>query len=122
MERIYRKRMTIEWGQDECPPMIKTTEEYNNLAERIMWNDEAWLEDFLKLCEHFYQSNPTGGNLHIVLDEGNIEDQSIAWCSGLCCGLNNQEGADIACLMQLMTLPQRKKVIEAYPYKQPKEG
>lgn len=28
----------------------------------------------------FMEANPTGGNLHIVMEDGNLEDHHIQWC------------------------------------------
>ena len=33
-----------------------------------------------KLAERVYEFSCVGGNLHIVLDDWNIEDENIAWC------------------------------------------
>lgn len=94
------------------PPVIKTVEEYNDLAYRIRRNDKSWFGDFSKLVNHYYLNEgcACGGLLHIVLDDGNITKESISWCAGLCCGLQDEEGGDIANLMSLMTWKQRKRV------------
>lgn len=28
----------------------------------------------------YYENNPTWGNLHIVMEDGNLEDNHIQWC------------------------------------------
>ena len=39
-----------------------------------------------KLIWYYYNDldNPSGGNLHIVLDDGNIEHANIMWCRDKC--------------------------------------
>ena len=32
------------------------------------------------LIDAIYDQHPSGGPLHIVLDDGNIDDDSINWC------------------------------------------
>jgi hypothetical protein len=34
----------------------------------------------LVLVEAVYEHAPTGGYLHIVLDDNNIEDENVEWC------------------------------------------
>lgn len=114
MKRIWKPRN--DWGQSERPPLIETVEEYNDLVRAITKNREIWFDEFVKLCWHYYQSNPTGGNLHAVLDDGNLEDTNLDWAAGLCCGENDQEGSDIANLMRWMSPAQRRRVYRAYPF------
>jgi hypothetical protein len=33
-----------------------------------------------RTIREFYEDNPGGGSLHIVLDDGNCEDSHIWWC------------------------------------------
>jgi len=115
MKRYWQKK--TEWGQDECPPVIQTTEEYNNLVQRIRINDKTWFNDFVKLCGHYYENNPCGGSIHVVLDDGSLEDTHVSWCAGYACGKNDQEGSDLAEIMSMMSLAQRKRVYKAYPYR-----
>jgi hypothetical protein len=114
MLRSFNRR--TDFGIYECPPTIGTTEEYNSIAESIKNDDDTWFYKFNVLCNHYFQRHTTGGNLHNVLEDENIDDENLHWCSGLCCGENDQEGADLANLMLVMTLEQRQRVVEAYPY------
>ena len=58
--------------------VLWTTEQYNNLAECIMKNDSTWLSRFVILVRHYYEQHCSGGNLHIVLDDGNLSRENIA--------------------------------------------
>ena len=37
-------------------------------------------KETVELIQKIYQKYPTGGALHLVLDDGNIEDRDIQWC------------------------------------------
>lgn len=112
------KRMRY-WIDQEClndmksDYYIKTTEEYNDLFKKIK-KDQHWFENFIKIVQHYYKNNGAGGNLHVVLDDGNLEDINIGWCAGLCLGRQDHEGMDIANLMRNMTMAQRQRVYDNY--------
>jgi len=90
-------------------------EQFNDLVDRIN-NKGIWFDDFIKLCGDYYEKEPVGGSLHIVLDDGNLKDCHIIWCEGYACGAEDDEGKDIASLMLNMSMTQRKKVYNSYPY------
>lgn len=90
---------------------IKTVEEYNEIAEAILNRDcGEWFGKFMPILVHYLKQEPTGGSLHIVIEDGNLEDDHVAWCAGYAYGINDLEGADIAELMRLMDHLQRKEV------------
>lgn len=72
------------------------------------------------LIREIYKTYPAGGALHIVLDDGNTEDEYIRWCIEN--ALNHVEGKDqwmfkrCAELMLTMKEHKRNKVIEAAHY------
>lgn len=37
------------------------------------------MDELLKQCRAFYANNPAGGILHVVLDDGNVDDGAIHW-------------------------------------------
>ena len=37
-------------------------------------------KETVDLIQQIYQKHPTGGALHNVLDDGNINDRDIQWC------------------------------------------
>ena len=68
------------------------------------------ITDVLHHFVSYYQKNPLWGPLHIILDDGNVEDKFIIYCS--------QEAEDrdtkfLCRLLMRMTKTQRKKL----PYK-----
>jgi hypothetical protein len=51
--------------------------------------------------ERVYDSHPTGGKLHVVLDDDNIEDHHITWCA---LGVLGFDECEMDCLMALYPL------------------
>ncbi len=42
-------------------------------------------EQIIKLINYYYScDNPTGGNLHIILDDHNFDPNSFIFCRNLC--------------------------------------
>lgn len=37
-------------------------------------------KETIDLIQKIYKKYPTGGALHVVIDDGNIEDRYIEWC------------------------------------------
>jgi hypothetical protein len=89
--------------------------EFNDLVHRIK-DDKKWFDEFISIVAEYYKSNPTGGSLHIVLDDGNLESSSIQWCAGYAYGLKDDVGNDIANLMRHMNIRQRKVVYDSGAY------
>ena len=54
--------------------------------------------------------NSVGGNLHIVLDDGNIHDDHIQFCLDQCVERNDKEGEKLCRLLLSMSRTQRKKI------------
>ena len=52
-----------------------------------------------------------GGNLHIVLDDGNIENSNILFCQDLCRGDKDVDGERLCGLLLQMTKTQRRKIV-----------
>ncbi len=102
------------FGQFECPPRIKTVEEYNKLATDILDNTAGCIEPVIKLAKEYIAKErfSAGGSLHIVLSDYNIRDSDLAFCSGVACANNDAEGQDIANLMLAMNMEQREKLLE----------
>ena len=75
------------------------------------WTQEV--EKVVSLIKELYKKEPAGGMLHIVVDDGNLEDEHIQWCIDYC---NREENAnrhdklmclDIANRMLELTYEQR---------------
>lgn len=85
--------------------------QFNELVYNIK-QDKGWFEPFIELVKVYYDSNITGGSLHIVLDDGNLGKYHVVWCAGYAAGKEDNEGSDIANLLLFMTMKQKKLVYE----------
>jgi hypothetical protein len=113
MKRIKHNVSLEEIALLSTDYFIETTEEYDELAKQIC-EGRLWFIRFIELCKHYYQNNGSGGSLHIILEDGNLENAHINWCAGFACAINDNEGSDIANLMLLMSKTQRKTVYNSY--------
>ena len=86
---------------------------FNRLVNKIRY-EGGWFDEFIGLVSSYYAVNPCGGNLHIVLDDGNLRNSDLQWCAGYACGQADELGNDIANLMLTMTMKQRKRVYRNY--------
>ncbi len=70
----------------------------------------------LSLVKAFYQKegNGCGGNLHIVLDDGNIEDEHILFCLRQCEAKSDTDGIILCNLLQRMSKTQRLKIYRTH--------
>ena len=75
------------------------------------WTQEVG--EIVSLIKELYKKEPAGGMLHIVVDDGNLEDEHLQWCIDYC---NREENAnrhdklmclDIANRMLELTYEQR---------------
>lgn len=64
------------------------------------------------LISEFYNSgNITGGVLHIVLDDGNIEDHHIIWCRDRAVEREDWDAVEIANRLLKLTYEQRETIL-----------
>lgn len=65
------------------------------------------IKEYLKRPE-----NVVGGNLHIVLDDGNITNGNIEFCHRQAAQHGDTTGMEIAKNLLMMSMTQRKKIVE----------
>lgn len=73
--------------------------------------------EFKELLEYYYdhhESGCVGGNLHIALDDGNLEDGNLWFCYEQAEKERDLLGMYLASTMWTMTMEGREKVREAY--------
>ena len=72
--------------------------------------------DMIPLIKYFgsLDDNLVGGNLHIYLSDGNIDDSHIKFCLEWCIKSNDLLGEAICRLSLKMSRTQRKKLYEAF--------
>ena len=68
------------------------------------------IPEVLPKVRQYYKQNPTGGVLHIVLDDGNIRDSCVIFCLELAIEKDDTEGEALARLILLMSKTQRLKL------------
>jgi hypothetical protein len=59
------------------------------------------------LVLRYYEDHPVGGNLHIVLDDGNIKDGHVQYCLDSAHEQGDSAGVELATLLLKMSLRQR---------------
>lgn len=70
----------------------------------------ATIKEILPLLELYYPDNVTGGSLHIVLEDGNINDGSVEYCKRYAIESGDTSGQLIADALLGMTKTQRQKI------------
>ena len=70
------------------------------------------VNEILKLAKEYYliEGNSIGGSLHIVLDDGNIEDDNIKFCINYAKQNDDIKGVELAELILQCSYTQRKKL------------
>jgi hypothetical protein len=61
----------------------------------------------------YYRDNPAWGSLHIVLDDGNVDDASVRFCEEYATEKGDHEGAELARILMRMSRTQRAKLARA---------
>jgi hypothetical protein len=72
--------------------------------------------DVLDIVNAYYaqRGNEAGGNLHIVLDDGNVRDGDVAFCLGWAIEKRDKEGEHLAQLIERMSTTQRRKLYRSH--------
>jgi hypothetical protein len=68
--------------------------------------------DVVKMMRAYYatEGNEAGGYLHIVLDDGNLGDDSIRFCRSECEAARDRAGVRLADILLEMSPSQRKRL------------
>jgi len=79
-------------------------------------NLAAFSPVILDLIQYYYNEldNCTGGNLHVVLDDGNLDDQMIWACQEDCEKKGDHFGYLIATVLRGFNLEQRESMYAKY--------
>ena len=73
--REEEEQLTLHLTNVVLQTMIKEGE-YNLMQNEV----EKLREEIISEIQEIYKTNPAGGALHIVLDDGNTDSRSIRWC------------------------------------------
>lgn len=66
--------------------------------------------EVLPLALAYYRQHPVGGNLHIVLDDGNVADKDVLFCAERAAEAADEEGQHLARMLLKMTRTQRRRL------------
>ena len=73
------------------------------------------IEQIIPIIQRYYSyGNTTGGTLHIVLDDGNLEDGHIEFCLEEATRNNDTQAVFIARMLLNMSMTQRRKLYGKY--------
>jgi uncharacterized protein (TIGR02996 family) len=61
------------------------------------------LEDYKSGFAAYRAANPMWGNLHIVLEDGNVDTESVAYCMSLCAERDDELGQLLAMILLSLT-------------------
>jgi hypothetical protein len=82
-------------------------QEFNGWCRRIKSGDADWVREFVQICRDYLDGD---SNLHVVLEDGNLQNHHLIWSEGYCCGKDDVAGRDIAKLLYFMSYHQRKRI------------
>lgn len=73
-------------------------------------SDKPRIPDVLQEFRDYHACNPSWGSLHIVLDDGNVENSSVEFCRTYAEDAEDFWGARLATTLLLMSRTQRLKL------------
>lgn len=78
--------------------------------------DRPKVPEVLPLVRAYYQKpgNGVGGNLHIVLDDGNVEDSHVLFCLECAEQEGDADGIQLCQMLLQMTKTQRRKLYKTH--------
>jgi len=67
-------------------------------------------------CRNYYQTpgNETGGSLHIILDDGNVEDGNLWFCLSECVNKRDFDGVWICSMLLRWPIKEREELYGRY--------
>lgn len=68
------------------------------------------IPEVIHLFQEYYDKNRAWGNLHIVLDDYNVDNDSVEFCIKQSIENNDEDGEFLARIMLKMTKTQRLKI------------
>lgn len=67
----------------------------------------------LPVVKEYYMAHASGGSLHIVLDDGNVDDDDVEFCVDWADRESDHPGVLLANVLLLMSKTQRRKLHKA---------
>lgn len=86
------------------------------MGSDLKQNTMTKIEQIIEAAREYYSvpGNEVGGNLHIVLDDGNINNRHIEWCINEASKQGDEKGVALGKMLLDCSITQRKKVIKNY--------
>lgn len=72
------------------------------------------VDEFARVARQYAIDNPTGGGLHIVVDDQNLADSNVEFCIDFALERGDHYGAALALLMLHMTRTQRGRISQRW--------
>lgn len=93
---------------------MKTGEYVDECYRIIGRGGKPTVTEVYPLVDHYHfhtdPNNCVGGSLHIVLDDGNVEDGNVDFCIKWASEQGDELGLLLACVLRLCSRTQRSKV------------
>lgn len=70
--------------------------------------------DILTACRNWYETNPSGGVLHICLDDGNMDEGNVWWCLREAAQEKNLRAVQIAAWLLTFSEDERFDLYDKY--------
>lgn len=99
---------------DQGYGMAARTEQGDEHTGGHMNRSEEIIETAIKLIKPYYVNNPSGGSLHIVLDDGNTEDSNLDFCILYALEEGDYSAVVIGGFLLAMTEDEREELYERY--------
>lgn len=72
--------------------------------------EKPTVPEVMPLVKEFYEWNPVGGSLHIVLDDANVSDDNVRFCLDHATAKGDRFGVALATVLLRMSRTQRHKL------------
>ena len=72
--------------------------------------DRLTVPEVQPFVDRYLDDNANGGNLHVVLMDGNIDNSHIEWCLKQATDEGDINGAELAAMLLRLTKTQRRKI------------
>lgn len=98
--------------------IIDGLEVRNDFAKLLVIGSKPTIQQLIEAVKAYYSihGNNVGGRLHIVLDDGNINNSDIKWCIDYASSKNDNEAVLLGKMLLGASLTQRRKLINNYKY------
>lgn len=69
-------------------------------------------DELITQCRQYYKKHPSGGSLHIALDDGNMETDHVQFCLDYAMKERDRAGVKLARTLLELSLEQREELYE----------